>query len=93
MASSLVVMSEEMRPSPHFFDWMKKLGILPSLDEGTLLPNFGSNKLIELTTITKGIFHKYGEPNTGLHPTADTTALKFLQWLGAAGDAGRYLAS
>jgi hypothetical protein len=36
MASSLVVMSEEMRPSPHFFEWMKKLGILPSLDEGTV---------------------------------------------------------
>ena len=27
--------------------------------------------------------------NNGMHPTADTTALKYLQGLGAAGDAGR----
>jgi len=31
--------------------------------------------------------------NNGMHPTADTTAFKFLQTLGAAGDAGRYAAS
>ena len=31
-------------------------------------------------------------PNNGMHPTADTTALKFLQRCGAAGDAGRYAA-
>jgi TonB family protein len=28
-------------------------------------------------------------PNNGMHPTADTTALKYLQRCGAAGDAGR----
>ena len=28
-------------------------------------------------------------PNNGMHPTADTTAVKFLQSCGAAGDAGR----
>ena len=28
-------------------------------------------------------------PDNGMHPTANTTALKFLQWLEAAGDAGR----
>ena len=28
-------------------------------------------------------------PNNGMHPTADTLLLKFLQSLGAAGDAGR----
>jgi hypothetical protein len=27
--------------------------------------------------------------NNGMHPTADTTLVKFLQRLGAAGDAGR----
>ena len=27
-----------------------------------------------------------------MHPTADTIVLKFLRWLGAAGDAGRYAA-
>jgi hypothetical protein len=31
-------------------------------------------------------------PNNGMHPTADTLLLKFLQWLVAAGDAGRYIA-
>jgi hypothetical protein len=30
--------------------------------------------------------------NNGMHPIADTTALIFLQRLGAAGDAGRYAA-
>ena len=29
-------------------------------------------------------------PNNGMHPTADTTVVKFSEWLGAAGDAGRY---
>ena len=29
------------------------------------------------------------EHNNGMHPTADTIALKFLQKCGAAGDAGR----
>jgi hypothetical protein len=28
-------------------------------------------------------------PNNGMHPTADTLLVIFLQWLGAAGDAGR----
>ena len=28
--------------------------------------------------------------NNGMHPTDDTTAVKFIQSLGAAGDAGRY---
>jgi hypothetical protein len=28
--------------------------------------------------------------NNGMHPTADTTALMFIESLGAAGDAGRY---
>jgi hypothetical protein len=32
-------------------------------------------------------------PNNGMHPTADTTAFKYLQRHGAAGDAGRYAAS
>lgn len=30
-----------------------------------------------------------GASNNGMHPTADTTILKFLLSLGAAGDAGR----
>jgi len=30
--------------------------------------------------------------NNGMHPTADTLLLKFLQRCGAAGDAGRYAA-
>ena len=33
------------------------------------------------------------QPNNGMHPTADTTDFKFLQSLGAAGDAGRWAAS
>jgi hypothetical protein len=28
-------------------------------------------------------------PNKGMHPTADTLLVKYLQRLGAAGDAGR----
>jgi hypothetical protein len=28
-------------------------------------------------------------PNNGMHPTADTLPVIFLQWRGAAGDAGR----
>jgi hypothetical protein len=28
-------------------------------------------------------------PNNGMHPTADTQLVKFLQWFVAAGDAGR----
>jgi hypothetical protein len=32
-------------------------------------------------------------PNNGMHPTADTTLVMLRQWLGAAGDAGRYAAS
>ena len=32
-------------------------------------------------------------PNNGMHPTADTLLLIYLQWCGAAGDAGRYAAS
>ena len=31
--------------------------------------------------------------NNGMHPTADTLLVIFLQSLGAAGDAGRYVAS
>jgi hypothetical protein len=31
-------------------------------------------------------------PNNGMHPTADTLLVKFLQWPGAAGDAWRYVA-
>jgi hypothetical protein len=34
-------------------------------------------------------FHLNPPPNNGMHPTADTLLLKFLQRLGAAGDAGR----
>ncbi len=30
-----------------------------------------------------------GEPNNGMHPTADTLPLIYFQGLGAAGDAGR----
>jgi hypothetical protein len=30
-----------------------------------------------------------GAPNNGMHPTADTNNFKFLQRLGAAGDAER----
>jgi hypothetical protein len=33
-----------------------------------------------------------GPHNNGMHPTADTMALKFLHMCGAAGDAGRYAA-
>ncbi len=33
--------------------------------------------------------HLDGPPNNGMHPTADTLLLKFLQSLGAAGDAWR----
>ena len=31
--------------------------------------------------------------NNGMHPTRDTLPVKFNQWRGAAGDAGRYTAS
>jgi hypothetical protein len=31
-------------------------------------------------------------PNNGMHPTADTTDFMFRESLGAAGDAGRYVA-
>jgi hypothetical protein len=31
------------------------------------------------------------QSNNGMHPTADTQAVKFLQSLGAAGDAERYV--
>jgi len=34
-------------------------------------------------------FISLAQPNNGMHPTADTTILKFLQRCGAAGDAGR----
>ena len=37
--------------------------------------------------------HTTALSNNGMHPTADTIALNFQQWLGAAGDAGRYAAS
>ncbi len=37
-----------------------------------------------------GVCH--APPNNGMHPTADTLLLKFLQWRGAAGDAWRYAA-
>jgi hypothetical protein len=34
--------------------------------------------------------HSFDPPhNNGMHPTADTSVLKFLQSCGAAGDAGR----
>ena len=32
------------------------------------------------------------QPNNGMHPTADTLLVSYLQTLGAAGDAGRYAA-
>jgi len=33
--------------------------------------------------------NKYAPHNNGMHPTADTLPVMFLQSLGAAGDAGR----
>jgi len=37
--------------------------------------------------------YAHAASNNGMHPTADTPALIYLQSLGAAGDAGRYVAS
>ena len=34
---------------------------------------------------------RYAQSNNGMHPTADTLPVKYLQSLGAAGDAGRYV--
>jgi hypothetical protein len=38
-------------------------------------------------------FERSAHPNIGMHPTADTAALKLRQRCGAAGDAERYAAS
>ena len=37
MASSLVIARTESKPSDIFFDWMKELGVLPDLNEDTVL--------------------------------------------------------
>jgi hypothetical protein len=37
MASALVVNRAEYRPSDHFFEWMKKLAVLPDTQEDTVL--------------------------------------------------------
>ncbi len=37
MISALVVNRDEFRPSWHFFDWMKYLGVLPDLEEDTVM--------------------------------------------------------
>jgi hypothetical protein len=34
-------------------------------------------------------FPQAAQPNNGMHPTADTNDFIYLQWLGAARDAGR----
>jgi hypothetical protein len=39
--------------------------------------------------VPKCEFSGAAQPNNGLHATADTTALIYLQRLGTAGDAGR----
>lgn len=44
-------------------------------------------------TTTLGAARLRRQPNNGMHPTCDTAAVKFLQWLGRAVDAGRYTAS
>ena len=37
MASSLVVSANEFKPSWHFFEWMKKLNVLPDINDDTVL--------------------------------------------------------
>ena len=37
MASALVVNSSEYKPSAHFFEWMNYLGIIPNLNDSTIL--------------------------------------------------------
>lgn len=37
MASALVVSANEFKPSWHFFEWMKKLNVLPDLNDDTAL--------------------------------------------------------
>lgn len=37
MLSAVVVGKDISQPSPHFFDWMKKLGMLEDLNEDTVL--------------------------------------------------------
>ena len=37
MASALVVLKDERKPSWHFFQWMEMLGVLPNLDDDTVL--------------------------------------------------------
>src|SRR5690348_8690380 len=41
MASALVVGTSECEPSFHFYDWMKKLGVLSDTDEATTLAFWG----------------------------------------------------
>lgn len=38
MASALVVEKEERKPSFHFFEWMRKLGAVPSTADEVVLP-------------------------------------------------------
>jgi hypothetical protein len=37
MASALVVNRDEFKPSPHFFDWMVRLTVLPNSNDDTVL--------------------------------------------------------
>jgi len=39
------------------------------------------------------LVYESAPPNNGLHPTRDTLPVILKQWLGRAGDAGRYAAT
>lgn len=41
MASALVVGTSECEPSFHFYDWMRKLGVLPDTEDATTLAFWG----------------------------------------------------